>query len=88
MEIYIHIHCQHHECEWLSFLEEGLEERLESHLLMPWVETIGVGESVMNEEKAPKAHKVYQTDYMVVEEILSMDQKVDLEGIINTSVEP
>jgi len=39
------------------------------HLLMPWVETIGEGKSVMIIEKAPKVHQYYHMDYTAVEEI-------------------
>lgn len=50
VEIDIQIHHQHPEYGWLRLSEQ----RLESHLLMSSVETIGKEESAMNEEKVPK----------------------------------
>ena len=65
----IQIHHQDLEYEWLRLQKKDIKDRLESYLLMPWVETVGGNESVVIEEKAPKVHRDYQTDYMVVEEI-------------------
>jgi len=36
---------------------------------MPWVETVGEGESEMMVEITPKAHWDYCTDYTTIEEI-------------------
>ena len=53
----------------MRLLEEDLEERLETHLLMPWLETISEEEFATIMEKALKVHQDYHTDCMDIEEI-------------------
>lgn len=82
-ESHIRNHYQHQKCEYLRLPEE-LEERLETHLLKPWVEIVGEEESEMDREINPKEHQVDCMDYKVVEEISLADQKVGSKGIKKT----
>lgn len=85
VEIQIHNHYQHQEYEQLR-LSEDFKKRLETHLLKPWVETIGEEESKMVVEITPKEHQVGHMDYKVVQEISPTDQKEDSDGIKQTSM--
>lgn len=61
----------------MRLMEKDLQERLKSHLLMLCVEKFGELESMMTEDNDLKVRWDTQADYMVVDEIWSMHQKVD-----------
>jgi len=84
----IQIHHQDLDYEWLRLPEEDLEERLQSHLLMPWVEIVGEEEYAMNEEKVPNVCQDYQMNNMGIEEILAKDHKANLGETTKTIEEP
>lgn len=71
----IQIHHKHLEYGWLRLPNEDIKERLESHIVISWVETVGEEELAMNEEKVPKVHRDYQIDYMGIKEISQKDCK-------------